>query len=388
MNQRRLLLCLFVCGAIALERAGYYGLRSVVWRWLEDGGMEPARGSSLYYSLTTLAPLAGGLVLIAARPAWTAAAGMALAALGYLLLAVLPPSVAIAPLAFAALGTGLARTGVIIALASALPEEGLRNGAFAAVYLLINAAAAIAALSGPWVSERLGSRPIFFGAAFLTLAGAGLMVVPALLARGEPEPPVRDDAGRGAMGVLLLSLAALVFFACESALDVLQSGTIQSFGGIADARIAYLVNPIAIAGFAPVIVLLLLVLHSANVRVSTVMVIGIGLLFAPFAVLAQLAGHANPISAIASTVAISFGEALVGSFLLSRAASSVHPRGNGMVIAFWLVASSGLGYLTAGIEQGPTAAFAIVTSVFAFLAGVSLVLLHRTFDEAFFPGSA
>jgi dipeptide/tripeptide permease len=388
MNQRRLLLCLFVCAAIALERAGYYGMRSVVWRWLEDGGMALGHGIWLYSSLTTLAPLAGGLVLIAARPAWTAAAGMGIAALGYLLLAALPPSVAIAPLALAALGTGLARTGVIIALASALPEEGLRNGAFAAVYMVINAAAALAGLAAPWVSERLGSRPVFFGTAFLVLAGAGLMVLPGLLARGEPEPPPRDDAGRGAMGILLLSLPALAYFVCESALDVLQSGTIESFGGITATRIGFLVNPIAIAGFAPAIVLLLLVLDSVKVRVSTVLVIGIGLLFAPFAVLAQLAGHANPVSAIASTVAISFGEALVGSFLLSRAASSVHPRGNGLVVAFWLVASSGLGFLTAGIEQGPTAAVAIGASILAFLAGVSLVVLHRTFDETFFPGSA
>lgn len=218
--------------AAALERFGYFGVRSVLGLYLVDqlagAGWDRGSASAALGWAAASGPFAlilGGIVadrLIGPRRALVA--GPAVMALGIGLL--MAPSPAVPPLALMLMmaGSGLFRPALYAAAGGVLAgDDPRREAVFTLAWLPVN----IGAFFAPLVCATLGEA-VGWSAAFATAAGA-LVVAAVLLGASraslEPTPRApREGVGVAALAALALTLA--VFSILKSAVAPAPPGNV------------------------------------------------------------------------------------------------------------------------------------------------------------------
>lgn len=334
MTRRLLLAILFLLAVETLERAAFYGSKSILLLWMAtDLAIEPASAIGAIHLLTRITysmPFVGALIALGIGPRFTLAIGGVLASTGLALLTVAESFEVIRwSLVVLALGGGLMKPAIVAALADALPDpsETARNILFVCFYGSINLGSFTATFVAPELARGGHSRAVFGTAALLTALAAFLALTFAILWRflRDPEPaePSRAAWWLPTLGAIALALLVIPFYV------VLDFGTMAAFRATPVAESAGF-----LAGLNPVFVLVTCVpvlaglfgALAAGYRIRGLLLVGVGMTITALGAVPMLIAPSEG-AAVALTIAVmAIGETLVGAAILSRVVSGHYWR--------------------------------------------------------------
>lgn len=417
MRSRALLSLAALALAVCLERAGYYGLRSVLMLHLRDSGAEVASVAALFGLSMWVhhgAAVIGGALALAAGPRWTALIGAGVAACGAALFAVDGP----APLAMmvVAAGAGIFRPCPWAAAAETVFAEddaravagvgrmasSARFATVAACATLFYACANVAALVATPVTARLFGS-VGFGAVAWTGAGldvlaGGCAVVAALIGSGAPiqpgaapgqgayrDPAVRvdvvvpaSDAPRAVGGLAILGgVTALYVLAMSASYVPRPRGSLT---------LAYSLNPIVVLVVAAICFFAWLAFALSKSAPPPLLawgaglaVFAVGLLFTGMALDGD--GGASTIPYLGGVVLMAAGEAASGPVGLAYASTTTRTRASTLVVAAFGLTSAVGGF---GAVAMGSRGLILVLAVLLLAAGGVAAARARSLHERFF----
>ena len=394
-----------------LERFAWYGSRSVLAVWLRNGaGFDPETATDIVHSATALVfglPIVGALLAVAIGPRFVLPIASVIAAAGYGLLAVcaatvLSPSddadLAIrATLTLLAVGSAMFKPCLVAALAEGFedPQESVRNAAFMAWYLAINAASFIATLVAPVIVQRSGvsegAAVVFAGAAVMTMLVAVLSLLLALGWRFDragvtaPRPPHPDAWWRALLGAFLLAMVSLPLWL------LVEMSTVATMraGGSRFGQLMAL-NPAYVCATTLPAVAALAALAWFGIRVRGLLLVGAGLAVGASAVLPQIVSPSSAQALAAAIIMLAVGEALASPMLYARAVAGHHWRLKALIVTGLLATITITNVLTGPLARLSQTEFGsrAVLSVLAggtFLLGAVLAILHGPLSRFFWP---
>jgi dipeptide/tripeptide permease len=417
VRSRALLSLAALALALCLERAGYYGLRSVLMLHLRDSGMEIASiGALLGLSMWVYhgSAVIGGALALAAGPRWTALVGTVLAAVGAALLGADGPA-SLAMMLVSA-GAGIFRPCMWAAAAETVFAEddaravagvgrmasSVRFATVAACATLFYACANVAALVAAPVAARLFGT-VGFGAVAWTAAGldvlaGGCAAVAAVIGSGAPiqpgaapgqgayrDPAVRvdvvvpaKDAPRAIGGLAILGgVTAMYVLAMTASYAPRPRGSVT---------LAYSINPIVVLVVAAICFFAWLAFAQSKSAPAPLLAWGAGLAVFAVGVLVTGAaldgeGGASTVPYLGGVVLMAAGEAASGPIGLAYASTATRTRASTLVVgAFGLTSAVG-GFGT--IVMGSRGVL-LVLGVLLLAAGVIAAARAKSLHERFF----
>jgi dipeptide/tripeptide permease len=341
-----------------LERAAWYGARSVLWlHATQDLGLSAVDFSWMQTAallLGMVTPLVGGVLALAVGRLPVLAAGAVFFLLGGGALA-LGGTLGLVPgLLLLALGTGFFRAPLLALVGGMFPgqSETARIGAFFLLYGAVNLAVLISSQLGAQLKAQLGlPYAWFFAGAGVLALGAGILgTAGGLLAPKEPASP--PGAGRSLLGTLTVACLAM-----PGMLALRLAGDL-SFQAPAAADLSpalFNLNPTVVLVTVAILAPVMGALHAAGVRAPSLALMAGGMaLAAAGGGLLLLPGETTPFLLQLSVGVMAVGEVLVFAVGLSRAAGDHPARLSALAVGLWIVLTSLPSYLGSWVPQeGP-----------------------------------
>jgi len=386
-----------------LESMAWYGTRGIMSLYLQDLGfgygtdeMDLGQLFTVMQWVTIGATLLGGVAAIAAGPLPVIILGLAMAGLGIAVIGVTPAELIYLPVIFAALGVGMFRPAIYGAAMIGLgyPREHLRGVLCLLLWASMNVGALLCMPVIEVVYETLGFTAAFAMEGVLVLLAAvlacGLGAVHLKFRTAEPTEP---DTTRTVNGKLLavlggvLVLAAIPWGAYNYAYRLFYSGfySLEDIWDYENVEWVFRINPPIVLLMALILTAVLLGLHFARVRLSSLLFVGLGLMGTGLA-LALLS--AEPLrqsmgGLLAGLGLLSVVEVFVGPLIVSRLGGDVHWRFASAIIALWLVAT---GLVNELLNILPGSDYTEdVSLVFGFLLGAVSLLFGLVIAVAAIP---
>ena len=370
---------------VLFEMLSYYGLRAVSASYME--GVDDS-----FSGWVPLVGLGGTLLAAGAGLAfgpWSVlVAGLLFAGVGALLMGALPPELALVGAMTVAFAHGLVRPALYGAAAAPFGRD--REHARNALFVGLGMAANVGGFLGP---PFLGTMADTFSYA-IGFAAAGVLAVPALsgafaLASRVPRGAQRagwspPPLGAAHLGLVLgfAALAALPFvfgsgLGFERRLEIVgQSGGVWVLT-LVEAAVAIVVGLGGLVG--------LIVLHLRGARVSTLVLIGVGLLgTAASGGLFLVLDSTGPALWLAVGLA-AMGPVLVGPLLMSRLCGDLPPRSATAVASAWVLLTSWFSALRPVVHWSVSPSLAWIGAVSAVVLGIALLVGARRLERVIHP---
>lgn len=386
MNARRALFALLLLLVIVLERASYYGHRSILAVVMTDFfGVDRLAGMQVYSWATTatgLAAILGGVIaIVVPRGALTlgglvaAVAAMAAFSTGSLF----------GGLALVVLAAGLMKSTLYAWLAEPLAGSGssVVIAAFFGAYAAINAGAFLAPLVTGALVRSSGAAAVFAVCGGLALFAAALAGV-ALAVQPEGEPPGPDEQAPG-RALLLVALAwpALIAMGLVGERDFSALERLASADG---AQWAFSVNPLVVILAGAALAVVAVVLARAGVRVPFGAAPVAGLVLYAASCSLSLASPAETAGEVAARMTLgALAEVLVLPSVMGALASA-SARLGALFLSVWIALSYLLGNLATWdvVRDGQTVLAASTAGLCLVCAGLLawLTVVQRARDAA------
>ncbi|MEZ4312831.1 MAG: hypothetical protein R3F14_32815 [Polyangiaceae bacterium] len=394
MNARRAAVLAALPLLFLLERAAYYGMRSVLMMHLNGTGMAMAEARSVMSTgafLVAVTPLLGGILGIFTGPRALIPAGAVVAAVGYLVLGAGGPGSVGVAMVLIALGGGLFKPGVLGVAGQEMGRDldTPRAALCLLLYGAINFGAFVSGV-GASAAARDSYTTVFFTSAalsFVALVVAAGLVAVLQWAGARPEPAARTLRAELGGGILIAGVTPLlVAFSVLSAIEFEAMETGGGFSGPTSAAWLFSVNPVVVMAMCGIGATALFVLWYSKIRVPLLYAIAGGFgVFALGAAVMLLAGQppSLPLVALGSAFTAA-GEAIVMPLAMSRVLGVSNHRWTTLAGSLWLM-SSGLFGAVAGFAFTEAPRVGLGLSLLGCLAvGASLAALARLMNRELF----
>ncbi|MEZ4298368.1 MAG: hypothetical protein R3B70_25680 [Polyangiaceae bacterium] len=392
MNARRAAVLAALPLLFLLERAAYYGMRSVLMMHLNGTGMAMAEARSVMSTgafLVAVTPLLGGILGIFTGPRALIPAGAVVAAVGYLVLGAGGPGSVGVAMVLIALGGGLFKPGVLGVAGQEMGRDldTPRAALCLLLYGAINFGAFVSGV-GASAAARDSYTTVFFTSQHLValVVAAGLLAV-LQWAGTRPEPAARTLRAELGGGILIAAVTPLLIaFSVLSAIEFEAMETGGGFSGPTSAAWLFSVNPVVVMAMCGIGATALFVLWYSKIRVPLLYVVAGGFgVFALGAAVMLLAGQPPSLPAVALGSAFTAaGEAIVMPLAMSRVLGVSNHRWTALAGSLWLM-SSGLVGAVAGFAFTDAPRAGLGLSLLGCLAAcASLAALARLMNRELF----
>lgn len=411
-----MLAIVLLIGGVVLERAAYYGVRSILALYLSRVLAMPYASIGTAFAVLAwggfFASFLGGAAAIAIGPRATAAAGAACAMLGMGALAVHAPApiglllltlggAFVRPAAYAAGAEIVAREDVSASGAPAAPSARrfVAVGAIsAALYCGVNIGAFVSSILAGFLESHFGAGATFGAFAAIELVAALLLGGAALagFVGAKPAParapvdPYRSPQARpfaappaknGLVGIaLLLGPAILYGLAMELSFPVVKT--------VYGARWLFSINPLAVAATTAVLSATLAIMAMTRSSVTPLFVVCAGLVIMAVGLLpSAFAGESTIVAALGALIT-AVGEAAIGPIVAAYAAVATRPRYATLVVSGVLFFVSAPAQLFRPLAYGSVRApMLVLLAVLLLACGVVGFVFARRLQRAFDPYS-
>ncbi len=372
-------------GVLAMERAGYYGMRSILPIHFMSGGATTSdvmKQLGYVTAFGALTPVVGGALAILLRAPLTAAAGVVIMLFGYIILPFSDgPFGALLGVGIIALGGGLLKPTLYGLCAGELSHRHsyLRAAAFVTMYAAVNLSALLSTTSAGALGAATDTRPVLIGAAALIVLAFLLVlavVVVEYMLRDKRPAVEKDDPPAGKAALLAVGLLILVLpygLAMSLSGDFWQT---LSAAGSSSGRIGALLNlnTLVVVLCDALLLAVLVILHFLRARFSALYLGGAGLCILGLGATPYLLGvgmgSPSELTVSAAIVLMAIGEAIAGPILFSVAVGHIPRRFASLAAGVWLAAASVPSYI---VYAALGSSLDARTVLFALCAGATLV---------------